>query len=772
MPSNYKANDPYVNEQVDLDDIFITDAWLVDQFVGGTLFGWGSGAWGNMGIGAAGAQGFVYYSSPVQVGSLTNWKQVSCSVNTTGAIKTDGTLWMWGQGDYGALGNGNTTVRYSSPIQVGSLTNWKQLSCAAYTTAAVKTDGTLWTWGGGTGNNGQLGNGAAIGFWYSSPIQVGLLNNWKQVSMNQHTAAVKNDATMWTWGYNVYGQLGNGNTINYSSPIQVGSLTNWKQVVASSYNTAAVKTDGTLWAWGLNVYGQLGLGESDVVADFSTANLSSPMQASGGTTWANTDPYTQILTLSHRALHSALIKQDGTLWVGGVNNAGQLGNGTTITYSSPIQIGNLTNWKQVAISGQSSYNIGITAAIKTDGTLWTWGSDSYGGLGNGTTLYYSSPIQVGALTTWKQVSCGYRENVYAVKTDGTLWAWGNGTSGELGNGTALKYSSPVQVGSLTNWNSVSGGYLMFAAIKTNGTLWTCGSNSYGYLGNGTIIDYSSPIQVGALTNWKQVSCGTGSVLAVKTDGTLWSWGLNNQYILGNGNSINYSSPIQIGSLTNWKYISAGAGFAAAIKTDGTLWAWGNQNLVGQLGNGTTIGYSSPVQIGSLTNWNQVFVTQSSSVAYTNDNKVYFWGQTLGAGPTSYTASISSPVQVGALTNWKQIVVSTAQTAAIKTDGTLWTWGYNTYGGLGNGTTIHYSSPIQVGSLTNWKQVACGYYDVSAIKTDGTLWAWGRNDTSTGGMLGNGTTISYSSPIQVGLLTNWKQVDGSKTTFAITFKDIT
>jgi hypothetical protein len=771
MPSNYKANDPYVNEQVDLDDIFITDAWLIDQFVGGTLFQWGRNHYGQLGNGTT-----TNYSSPIQIGSLTNWKQIDVNDSASGAVKTDGTLWMWGFQYYGQLGNGTTTdVRYSSPIQIGSLTNWKQVSLGVFHTAAVKTDGTLWTWGAGTGNNGQLGVGNLI--QYYSPVQVGSLYNWKQVSgSGQHTAAIKTNGTLWTWGQNSYGALGNGTTIDYSSPVQVGSLTNWKQISAATLNSAAIKTDGTLWTWGYNAYGQLGLGESDVVANFSTANISSPLQASGGSTWANTDPDTQILTVSHRAVHSALIKQDGTLWVGGLNSAGQLGNGTTITYNSPIQIGSLTNWKQVAISGRvNQSNIGMTAAIKTDGTLWTWGQNQFGALGNGTRVYYSSPIQIGALTNWKQVACGYIENVYAIKTDGTLWSWGRGTDGCLGNGTTTYYSSPIQVGSLTNWKQVAAGFNMFAAIKTDGTLWTCGYNYNGSLGNGTssTLSYSSPIQIGSLTNWKQVSCGTYKMAAIKTDGTLWSWGFSGPELGIGIATVSYSSPIQIGSLTNWKQVSFGATHCEAVKTDGTLWGWGGTGGYGQVGNGSVNIYSSPVQIGSLTNWNQVFATERASVAYTNDNKVYWWGQSLGAGPTDYLFSISSPVQVGSLTNWKQVVSSVRyHTAATKTDGTLWTWGYNAYGGLGNGTNIDYSSPIQVGSLTNWKQVSCGYASTAAIETDGTLWIWGYN---LHGQLGNGagTTIHYSSPVQIGLLTNWKQVVSSRfNSAAITFKDIT
>jgi len=354
------------------------------------------------------------------------------------------------------------------------------------------------------------------------------------------------------------------------------------------------------------------------------------------------------------------------LYSWGSSNYGQLGLGNTTAYSSPKAVGSLTDWLQVSTGYATS------ASIKTDGTLWTWGNNIYGQLGLGTTTYYSSPKQVGALTTWKQVSTSsYGNNqpmTAAIKTDGTLWAWGRNFYGSLGLGNTTNYSSPKQVGALTNWLNVQTGGNWAMAIKTNGTLWGWGGNGFGQLGFNNTTNYSSPKQIGALTNWATIAIPASNpvfVLGVKTDGTLWSWGGNPYGQLGLGNTTYYSSPKQVGALTNWsKATNGGNYFSLATKTDGTLWSWG-VNASGQLGLGNTTYYSSPKQVGSSTNW---------SVAFAGRNNV----------------------------------------ASIKTDGTLWVWGANSSGQLGLGNTTSYSSPKQLGALNQWLTAAAGFYTVLAL----------------------------------------------------------
>ncbi len=365
---------------------------LLNQFDTPMLMTWGSNQYGGLGDNTT-----VTKSSPVQTVSFgTNWKNVSVGNYQTAAIKTDGTLWVWGRNYYAELGDNTSTPR-SSPVQTITFgTNWKQVSAGPYNMAATKTDGTLWCWG--YNYNGQLGNNTNGYSSKSSPVQtVTGGTNWKQVSCGyNHIAATKTDGTLWTWGDNFYGSLGDNTILSRSSPVQtIAGGTNWKQVSCGNSNIAAIKNDGTLWTWGYNQYGSLG--------DNTTLGKSSPVQ--------------------------------------------------TVTFG--------TNWKQVSC-GQSH-----TAAIKTDGTLWTWGDNSFGSLGyNNYDIHTSSPVQtITRGTNWKQVDCGYRFTA-AIKTDGTLWTWGRNYYGNLADNTTTDRSSPVQtaIGG-QNWKSVACGASHTAAIK-------------------------------------------------------------------------------------------------------------------------------------------------------------------------------------------------------------------------------------------------------------------------------------------------------------------
>lgn len=354
----------------------------------------------------------------------------------------DNQLWGWGEGNAGQLGDG-TTENKSSPVQVlGSNSNWRSVSCGFLHTVGIKKDNTLWSWG----NNykGQLGDGTINDELV--PIQIGE-SDWSHSSCGfLHTIAIKTDGTLWSWGEGAFGELGD-ETYRRSSPVQVGNQTTWKQLSSGLFTVAAIKTDGTLWAWGEGTYGQIGNGEAQEIN-------SSPIQIGNQTTWRQT---------SNGYRHTVAVKTDGSLWAWGRNLIGQLGDETQTDTSSPIQIGNGTNWKQVACGGSH------TTAVKTDGTLWAWGEGADGQLGNGESgvnAWRNSPTQVGNGSNWLKVSCGANFTC-AIKTDKTIWTWGSNYKGRLGDGTTENKSSPVQISGDKYWSDVTCGVYDTLAITGN-----------------------------------------------------------------------------------------------------------------------------------------------------------------------------------------------------------------------------------------------------------------------------------------------------------------
>ena len=338
-----------------------------------------------------------------------------------------------------------------------------------------------------------------------------------------------------------------------------------------------------LYSWGLNTNGQLGL--NDRVA------RSSPVQVGTDKTWLK-------VSISANSSGNAVIaiKTDGTLWGWGNNTNGQLGTNDVTLRSSPVQIGALTNWLSASVGGSMH-----VLALKTDGTLWTWGKNNAGQLGQSDKVYRSSPVQIGALTTWNYVATSFSGS-FALKTDGTLWSWGDNSNGQLGQNDLVYRSSPIQVGALTNWSKVSSSTVSVLAIKTDGTLWSWGQNNYGELGLNDVISRSSPVQIGAATDWSNAQLATAFALATKTNNTLWAWGTNSYGVLGQNDLIYRSSPVQVGALTTWSIIGPGQNTSMAIKTDGTLWGWGRSSDNGQLNNNDRINRSSPVQIGTSSDW--------------------------------------------------------------------------------------------------------------------------------------------------------------------------
>jgi alpha-tubulin suppressor-like RCC1 family protein len=346
-------------------------------------------------------------------------------------------LWSWGLNFYGQLGVNDTTYRSTPVTTLLGGNNWKSIASGKSHTVALKTDETLWSWGGN--NSVQLG--VNDNTHRSTPVTTLLGgNNWKSIACGgYHTIALKTDGTLWSWGSNLFGQLGVNDTTRRSTPVTtlLGG-NNWKSITGGFYHTIALKTDGTLWSWGYNDNGQLGVN--------NTTSRSTPVTTLlGGTNWKS---------IAGGYYHTIALNTDGTLWNWGSNDNGQLGVNNTTSRSTPVTtlLGG-TNWKSIAGKGFH------TIAIKTDGTLWTWGRNSYGALGVNDTTHRSTPVTtlLGG-NNWKSIASGFFHTI-AIKTDGTLWTWGRNVYGQLGVNDITQRNTPVTtlLGG-NNWKSIAGGY--------------------------------------------------------------------------------------------------------------------------------------------------------------------------------------------------------------------------------------------------------------------------------------------------------------------------
>tara|TARA_B100000700_G_scaffold325190_1_gene433279 strand:+ start:620 stop:1801 length:1182 start_codon:yes stop_codon:yes gene_type:complete len=309
--------------------------------------------------------------------------------------------------------------------------------------------------------------------------------------------------------------------------------------------------------------------------------------------------------------NAAGVKTDGTLWSWGQNSNGSVGDESTTSYSSPVQVGSGTDWNEVMMQTPGS-----CFAVKTDGSLWSWGNNNYGMLGHNNKTDYSSPKQVGSDTTWNGAHGqldGGQYSVGAIKTDGTFWRWGDNEKGQLGHNNKTDYSSPKQVPG--TWTYFSAGWQSSLQIK-GGNLYFCGWGEKSAAG-GSGTSYSSPKQLpgspgagpfGTVTRCCSMEDGTG--LVINTDGELFSWGYNTKGQCGkntNNNATQYYSPQQIPG-TTWEHVDSARQAVFATKTDGTLWAWGKNNA-GQLGHNNETQRSSPTQVGSGTSW-ELYRTKS------------------------------------------------------------------------------------------------------------------------------------------------------------------
>lgn len=339
--------------------------------------------------------------------------------------------------------------------------------------------------------------------------------------------ALKSDGTVWAWG-DTYGQFGAGGSETSNIPVQVPGLTGITAIAAGKANHAlALKGDGTVWAWGYNPFGQLGDGST-------TDHLDTPVQVSN---------LAGITAIAAGVNHSLALKGDGTVWAWGMNAAGELGDGTggdrTLNHNSdvPVQVSNLTDI--TAITAGSDHSL----ALKGDGTVWAWGYNEFGQLGDGTVTDRNAPVQVSGLSGMTGLTAGFWHSV-ALKGDGTVWSWGFNEEAELGDGTTTSRSSPVQVTGLSGvMTSISSKDNHSLALKSDGTVWAWGYQGVGHYG-GQLFDMSAA-QLSEFSSITAIADGASYILALKSDNTIWSEGQNSYGQLGDGTNTTSSSPVQV-----------------------------------------------------------------------------------------------------------------------------------------------------------------------------------------------------------------------------------
>lgn len=675
---------------------------------------------------------------------LDDFTQVAGGKNHTVALKPDGSVWTWGNDSNGQLGDDATLANQATPVRVPGLSEVRQIAAGDSYTVAVKADGSVWTWG--ADGYGQLGDDATLAD-KATPVQVSGLTGVRQVSAGSHHAvAVRADGSAWSWGRDNYGQLGDSApAADKPTPVQVAGLAGVRQVSAGGWHSLALKADGTVWAWGWDFNGQLG---------------------DGGTTGGSEGTPVQVTTLAgvrHVTAgfgHSAAVISDGTARAWGRDNWGQLGDDATLAnQAAPVPVAGVTGLREI------TGGLWHTVAIALDGTVWTWGRDNFGQLGDDATLAdKATPVQVPALSGVRQLTAGHDHTV-AVDGAGAVRTWGLDSSGQLGDDATLaSKSTPVTAAcsEACGFIQVAAGGAHTVGVRGDGTVWAWGSDASGQLGDdSTLAGQAKPVQVAGFTDARQVAAGATHTVALKTDGTVWTWGSDAAGQLGDGTALaNKATPVQVAGLTGVRQVAAGGSHTVAVMANGTVRTWGS-DTDGQLGDDTALASKgTPVQVAGLTGVRQVAAGGSHTVAVKTDGVGWAWGNDAYGqlGDDAALANKATPVQIAGLSDVRQVATGLLHTIALKADGTVWAWGRDDTGQLGDDAALAgKTTPVQVTALTGIRHVAVGSNHSAAVSVGGTAWSWGSDAY---GQLGDDAAlVDKPTPVQVASLAGMHQVAG-------------
>ena len=641
-------------------------------------------------------------------------------------VRTDASLWCWGENRVGALGTGMAGPSTNEPVRVGS-ERWKKVSVASGYTCALKEDDTLWCWGdNGCGGVGTTDPGPTFCDG-SAPVfamfNTGGSRKFRDVATaGPHACGIAEDRSLWCWGQNSSGELGVNDTNSRPLATRVGldapADKDWEAITAGSRHTCGLRGGGKLWCWGENGRGQLGDGaaEPEVIVP----------KAVGNATWTS---------ISAGANHTCGQNPQGDVWCWGDGSLGQLGDttsGPSARRDAPYPIGVGTLWAEVRAGGNHS------CARDRGGRLSCWGENLYGEVGDGTFSLRDRPTFVGTDSDWMTLALGSYTSC-ARKPNQQVYCWGYNDGGALGLGVGGDARSPRNAApgiwkTISTGGSIGG--LKSCGVKADDTLWCWGENQNGELGIGVVGGaHDSPEQVLAGTTFETVVVGNAHVCAIAIGGVLYCWGRNGEGELGLGYmTMQESSPRRLSFTDTYRSVGVGDGFTCAAHTNGNLFCWG-YNGFGQIGTGGTGGNQLiPYNVSPTGSW--TFVAAGAyHVCGLRAGALYCWGydaygQTGIApppppGPTEWT----SPQRVGLAANWIAVDGGDFHTCAIQSsNNTLSCFGYNYDGQVGNGQSGSSATDVTcpTRSGTGYRTVSLERYTTCATTLTNQLRCWGSN----------------------------------------------
>ncbi len=683
------------------------------------------------GIAADGPNSYTYCGLGFE-DEITSGNNFSCGLTLEGGIK------CWGQNDFGQLGDGTTTNRttpVSVPIEgVHSVSAGREHACA------LKDDGTVWCWGRGA--EGELGNGGTANS--GVPVQVtGITSAIEVTAGRYHTCAILTDSSARCWGLNSSYQLGDTTTTNRSSPVsaRVVAITS---IAPGLNHTCVSAANGNVYCWGVNSSGEIG--------DGTTSTRTTPVEVTG---------IENAVRVYSFAQHNCVLLSDQTVRCWGRGTEGQLGNGGTSNRTTPVTATGLSDVVRISTSETHS-----CAARNTDGagTLYCWGSNTNGKLGNGTTTNRTTPVTVANVSNGWRVSAGVGHTC-ALSFDGLLRCWGLNASGQLADGTTTNRTTAVSsVGfRQPDVHLVATSPTHTCGVRSDGTVRCWGSNGSGQLGNGTTTQRSTPVAVTGVENAVAVAVGTTHSCALLRSGRVWCWGANSSGQLGDGTTTNRSTAAAVINVSTAAAIAASGSQTCVRLANGTVSCWG-ANTNGQLGDGTTTQRPSPVSTRGLSYRSSANSIATGAGGHTcaglEDGTIRCWGaNTVGQLGDGTTFNRTIPVEVSGITTQRGLASFLSQSSCtVLLDGTTRCWGSNVSGGFGNGTTTSVSTAVAAFTgITTAASMTIGSHGCVRL-LDGTARCAGRNDT---GMLGDGTTTQRLTPVTVSGLTDAADISGGE-----------